>query len=518
MVAFSCIVIVSVALYYRVRGAFCIGLGFGTVVWWLYVKEELTTVVSAPILCFGGLSSVMTTDRWTPIVYLSVELFFLYVLTLNGLMRSLSDMGHLTKPDGAVPGGRWLYIICGASTVISGLIGAFPVLISPESAAGIKAGARTGLSTCVCGLLFGVSAFLGPLFAAVPHAGTAPLLILIGVLLFQNTQRIDWADSRFAVPAFCCLFFIPFTYSLSRGVYLAFLLYITIGVFTDAFWADVRNFLSDYDLPLDKIVRYLPLMCAPHSKVVVMHSVEGDPNEVSVLNSNSPGGCLEGIPSALDLPPVAEGKSQDRQRACFDPAVDQVINLDHVYYNGNRLSRSGTICSTVADFGDDVNSPLTALSPRHRARSATAVLRGGDRFDINIPGQNPESSSLLFLERVTSRDTLGDGREPPSRGHRRRHSSPPPRTPPRLMAVSPEVCDPRSAPPQDYLTDASRRDYSSTEDPETAVVISPLQEAQRVSCVGESMRLASRGMGPKNDGGEYKILRSASRGDDKVAE
>ena len=76
----------------------------------------------------------------------------------------------------------------GLTTVLSGYFSGPPILISPESAAGIKAGAKTGVSTLVCGCLFGIATFFYPVFAAVPAAGTAPLLIMVGVMLFANVK------------------------------------------------------------------------------------------------------------------------------------------------------------------------------------------------------------------------------------------------------------------------------------------------------------------------------------------
>ena len=160
------------------------------------------------------------------------DLAFLYVLTLNGLSRSLSDLGQLTKPDGSIPHGRWLFIMCGIATIFSGFCSGPPIIISPESAAGIKAGAKTGLSTLVCGILFALSTFFSPIFAAIPAAGTAPLLIMVGVLLFQNSHRIDFHVIGEAVPAYCVLFFIPFTYSILRGVAFGYVTYLLIGLFT----------------------------------------------------------------------------------------------------------------------------------------------------------------------------------------------------------------------------------------------------------------------------------------------
>lgn len=65
-----------------------------------------------------------------------------------------------------------------------------------------------------------------------PAAGTAPLLIIVGVVLFNNVKRVDWSDMKVAVPAYVTLFFIPFTYSILRGVAFGYVIYIFIGLFT----------------------------------------------------------------------------------------------------------------------------------------------------------------------------------------------------------------------------------------------------------------------------------------------
>lgn len=148
---------------------------------------------------------------------LTVDLLFLYVLYLNGLVTSLSNLAVLTREDGATPRGRWLFILSGFFTILSGLITSAPILVSPESSAAIKEGARTGLSAVVAGVLFLFSAFLGPLFKHIPASGTSPVLIMIGLILFQNVNRIDWRNVADAAPAFVVLFYIPFTYSIIQG-------------------------------------------------------------------------------------------------------------------------------------------------------------------------------------------------------------------------------------------------------------------------------------------------------------
>ena len=83
---------------------------------------------------------------------------------MTGLVKAFSDLAGLTDPSGAVPRGRLLYLLCGLLSVFSGIYGGPPVLISPESGAGIKAGARTGLSAIVGGFFFCIAVFFAPLF------------------------------------------------------------------------------------------------------------------------------------------------------------------------------------------------------------------------------------------------------------------------------------------------------------------------------------------------------------------
>lgn len=242
--AIANLIIVAVLLHYHVKGAFCTGLIVGTFMWWIISEEWPHAVVAAPsVLTHIG---DYTSEHLTLLIF---NMFFLFILTLNGLGRSLSDLAHLTKPNGAIPRGNFLFIVTGTITMLSGYLSGPPVLISPESAAGIKAGAKTGLSTLVCGILFGISIFFAPIFAAVPAAGTAPLLIMVGVMMFGNSKRVDWADYKIAVPAYCTLFFIPFTYSILRGVAIGYVIYIMIGLFTGDLIQNILDFFQSLREP-----------------------------------------------------------------------------------------------------------------------------------------------------------------------------------------------------------------------------------------------------------------------------
>lgn len=249
IIAMMCLVLVAICLHYHVKGAFCIGLVTGTLIWWFISGEYPEGFASIPHTDEDNLTSTLVDSETILLVF---NLVFLYTLTLNGLARSLSDLGKLTEADGAVPNGRWLYIVCGFTTMLSGFISGPPILISPESAAGIKAGAKTGFSTLICGLFFALSCFFTPIFHAVPAAGTAPLLLMVGVVLFGNVTRLNFAVYKESVPAYCCLFFIPFTYSILRGVGFGYVTYAILGIFTGDLLIQLKAFWQEYKTIFNK--------------------------------------------------------------------------------------------------------------------------------------------------------------------------------------------------------------------------------------------------------------------------
>lgn len=227
IIALFAVVIIAVLLFHKMKGAYTVGLIFGTLVWWTYADEWPTALLRMPdfdvnVDLFIDLKVIM----------LLLNLVFLHILTLSGIARSMADSAHLTHADGSIPRGNWLFIMCGVSTILSGYFSGPPILVSPESAPGIKSGARTGLSMLMCGILYSISVMFCPVLECVPPAGTSPLLILVGLTLFVNAERIHWTCPEEAVPAFFVLLLIPFTYSILTGVGVGYVLYIAIGLFT----------------------------------------------------------------------------------------------------------------------------------------------------------------------------------------------------------------------------------------------------------------------------------------------
>ena len=104
------------------------------------------------------------------------------------------------------------------STAAGALVGTSTVTTMVESASGIAAGGRTGLTSLTTACLFLISVVLAPIVSIIPGAATAPVLVYVGVLMLSNVKDCDFSDMTNAIPAFCTIVFMPFTYSIANGV------------------------------------------------------------------------------------------------------------------------------------------------------------------------------------------------------------------------------------------------------------------------------------------------------------
>ncbi len=116
------------------------------------------------------------------------------------------------------------------ATSIGAIFGTSNTTTYVESAAGIEAGGRTGLTSVVTALLFILSIFLAPIIGIVPSEATAPALIAVGIMMVAAFKNIDWTDFDVAVPAFFASIFMALTYSISNGIAAGFIFYCIVKV------------------------------------------------------------------------------------------------------------------------------------------------------------------------------------------------------------------------------------------------------------------------------------------------
>lgn len=118
------------------------------------------------------------------------------------------------------------------STAAGAMVGTSTVTTVVESSAGIAAGGRTGLTSLVTALMFLGAILFAPIVSIVPAAATAPALIFVGILMLGNIRDVDFGDMSNALPAFCTIVFMPFTYSIANGVAFGLITYCLMKLTT----------------------------------------------------------------------------------------------------------------------------------------------------------------------------------------------------------------------------------------------------------------------------------------------
>jgi AGZA family xanthine/uracil permease-like MFS transporter len=137
----------------------------------------------------------------------------------------------LTEPDGRPLNLRRGLIVDAFATLVAGLAGTSSGTAYVESIAGIRMGGRTGRASVVTALCFVPCLFVAPLAASVPTYATAPVLVLVGVAMFQMVARINFAAIEDALPSFVTLVLIPLTFSITQGILCGFILHALLYAF-----------------------------------------------------------------------------------------------------------------------------------------------------------------------------------------------------------------------------------------------------------------------------------------------
>lgn len=116
------------------------------------------------------------------------------------------------------------------ATSIGSVFGSSNTTTFVESAAGIGAGGRTGLTSVTVAIMFGLSSLFSPLIALVPAQATAPALVLVGIMMLSSFKDIDWTRLEDAVPAFFASIFMGLCYSISYGIAAGFIFYTIVKI------------------------------------------------------------------------------------------------------------------------------------------------------------------------------------------------------------------------------------------------------------------------------------------------
>ncbi|MGE0223504.1 MAG: NCS2 family permease [Acetobacteraceae bacterium] len=154
-----------------------------------------------------------------------LTLFLMNVLDNAGTLIATTQRAGLLTRDGRIPNLREALLADSGGAVVGAALGTSTTVSYIESASGIQAGGRTGLTAVVVGLLFLLTLFFAPLAMSIPAFATAPALVFVACMMMGTLREIDWEDATEFVPAAIIALSMPLTFSIATGIGLGFIVY-----------------------------------------------------------------------------------------------------------------------------------------------------------------------------------------------------------------------------------------------------------------------------------------------------
>ena len=163
--------------------------------------------------------------------FVAVVFAFLFVDIFDtlGTLIGCATKANMLDKEGKLPGIKGALMADAVGTTVGACLGTSTITTFVESSSGIAEGGRTGLTSVVSGLLFILALFFSPVFLAIPSFATAPALIVVGFFMMQSVAKINWSDMLEAIPAFICIFAMPFMYSISEGISFGVISFVVLN-------------------------------------------------------------------------------------------------------------------------------------------------------------------------------------------------------------------------------------------------------------------------------------------------
>lgn len=215
----------------KVTGAVIIGILLATVVGWTFGQTEFYGVVAtppslAPVFLELDISGALQLSMVTAIL----SMLIVDIFDTAGTLVGVATRANLLAEDGKLPRLRRALLSDSTATVVGSLAGTSSTTSYIESAAGVEAGGRTGLTAVICGLLFLACLFFAPLAQSVPAYATASALLFVACLMARSLADLDWNDITESAPAVVAAIAMPLSFSIAEGIGLGFISYILIKI------------------------------------------------------------------------------------------------------------------------------------------------------------------------------------------------------------------------------------------------------------------------------------------------
>ena len=203
----------------------------------------------APIFCQFEWHNICSIDM----VICVMTFLFIDMFGSIGTLIGVCDCAGLTDENDDYRFLNKAFMADAVGTTVGAVLGTSTVSAYVESATGVNAGGRSGLTAMTTAVCFIVALVFAPAFLAIPLQATAPSLFLVGVMMMHDIRKINFEDYANAIPCFVTIIIMPLTYSISDGILLGFLTYIIVRMLTGR-WKEIN--LGMYILGVLFILKY----------------------------------------------------------------------------------------------------------------------------------------------------------------------------------------------------------------------------------------------------------------------
>ena len=226
------ILLSAVLLIKKVTGALLIGILVTTVIGIPLGVTHFTSVFDVP----PSIAPVVMKFEWHNVLSFDMAICVLTFLFIDmfdtiGTLLGVSHRAGMVDEKGNIPHLTEAFMADAIGTAAGAMLGTSTVTTYVESASGVNAGGRSGLTSFTTAICFVLALFLAPLFLAIPAQATAPALVLVGVMMMTDVSKLHLGDFADAVPAFVCIALMPLTYSISDGILMGLITYVLLRIF-----------------------------------------------------------------------------------------------------------------------------------------------------------------------------------------------------------------------------------------------------------------------------------------------
>ena len=215
----------------KTKGAMLIGILATTLIGIPMGLTHFQGVVSVP----ESMAPIFFKFEWSSILSVEMLVTVLSFLCIDLLCLTGTDIGVCLKTgmadkDGKIPGIKRLFIADSVGTISSSVCGTSASCVFIESTSGALQGGKSGLTSLTIAVCFIAALFFSPFFLAVPAAATAPVLIIVGTMMFSGVTELHLDDLSEAIPAFITIVTMPLAYSIADGILLGVISYVILNL------------------------------------------------------------------------------------------------------------------------------------------------------------------------------------------------------------------------------------------------------------------------------------------------